>query len=223
MILRENIPAVLIIESDVTWDVNVRDIMSNFNKHFTQFLRQLNSTPIHEGGWRARLPRDSTEDSTIEFNANDPWHSKHWDILSLGQCYEGSAYKDVSLIFHDPHVPPGKDYWGRTLGKERVVRKSGGLICTTAYAISRSGAAKLLLRSAVDLDNPVDQLISRMIAAGDLVVYSVMPTIMAQWQYAKNIGMEYRGANSDIRDHGNELDSSIKMAGWGEVRKSGSV
>lgn len=219
--LRDKTPAVLIIESDTAWDINVREIMRNLNEHFTYFLHQINSTRTHNAGFNARnAPKPSPE--PLPLNPNDPWHSEHWDLLSLGQCFENEANSDIRVVYPDEHVAPGKEYFGATLGKERVVRKSGGIVCTTAYAVSQTGAAKLLLRGAVDLDNPVDLLIRRLIKSDDLLTYSVMPTVFAQWEYKNDIGMDERGANSDI--NGEERDQEdINMEGWDDVKDTGSV
>jgi GR25 family glycosyltransferase involved in LPS biosynthesis len=121
-------------------------------------------------------------------------------------------------------VPEGKDYWGRKLGHERAIRKSAGIVCTTAYAISHTGAAKLLMRSAVDLDNPVDLLIRRLTLSRDLVAYSVIPPVIAQWEYRNDVGMGERGAQSDING-GKHKDTpaDAKMEGWDKVAKTGSV
>ncbi|KJK77002.1 hypothetical protein H634G_08044 [Metarhizium anisopliae BRIP 53293] len=218
--LRDKSPAVLIIESDAAWDINIRDIMSTLNPHFTDLLRRLDSKPIPDAAWNAGRPHNTSHDS-LQLNPNDPWHSRHWDMLSFGQCFESSVNSEVSLSYPDKHVTEGKDYFGQTLGHDRVVRLSGGIVCTTAYAVSRTGAAKLLLRSAVDLDNPVDLLMRRMTLSGDLIVYSVMPTVFAQWEYVEKIGMTERGANSDINSA--TSDAEIDMTGWADVEKTGSV
>jgi GR25 family glycosyltransferase involved in LPS biosynthesis len=249
--VRKKLPPVLIMESDATWDINVRPIMSNLNKHFVEFLRHINSTAVHDPSWRAKnnhrpladlhntqqsedssnSPRDSpqappvpTTPPPIHYNADDPWLSEHWDLLSLGQCFEHSRDKEINLIYPDPSVPEGKDYWGRKLGHERAIRKSAGIVCTTAYAISHTGAAKLLMRSAVDLDNPVDLLIRRLTLSRDLVAYSVIPPVIAQWEYRNDVGMGERGAQSDING-GKHKDTpaDAKMEGWDKVAKTGSV
>ncbi|PHH90843.1 hypothetical protein CDD83_2509 [Cordyceps sp. RAO-2017] len=221
--LKKNQPAVLIVESDAAWDVNVRDIMANFNKHFIQFLRQIGSTPIKNPVRAARASGGAQAKQRIEYNPQDPWLSRHWDVLSLGHCLEMPQHRDVFRAFPDAHVPAGMDYWGTTLGHDRVVRKSGGAVCLTGYAISQTGAAKLLLRTAVDFDDAADLIMRRMILAGDLIAYSVFPTIMSQWQYAEGIGMDQRGADSDIRGNGHALEKNTVMKGWDDVWKSGSA
>ncbi|KAK5655608.1 hypothetical protein OQA88_5539 [Cercophora sp. LCS_1] len=242
--VRKKLPPVLIIESDATWDINVRPIMMDLNKYFVQFLRQINSTAVHDPSYGSKNNRHPMADSPftiqrrnfgepnatatppppIEYNPDDPWLSEHWDLFSLGQCFEHGQDKDIKLIYPDPRVPAGKDYWGTKLGNERVVRKSGGITCTTAYAISHTGAAKLLMRSAVDLDNPVDLLIRRLTLSRDLVAYSVMPPILAQWEYRHDVGQSERGAQSDING-GKHKDTppDTNMPGWPEVNQTGSV
>lgn len=218
--LRENPAPVLIVESDASWDLQIRDIMADVNRHFTKLLASINSRPLHNPG-REASQQSSGNHEPCRPTRQDPWCSGHWDVLSIGQCMEGDKNKDINLIYPDPRVPPGKDYWGRTLGRERVVRRSGGFVCTTATAVSQTGAAKMLLRSAVDLNMPVDLLMREMVWAGDLVAYSVMPPIMAQWRYKENIGMAQRGANSDINTD-QPKDEDVK-SGWAAVKDSGSV
>ncbi|OAA73942.1 Glycosyl transferase, family 25 [Cordyceps fumosorosea ARSEF 2679] len=216
--LRDKTPAVLVLESDAAWDVEVRDIMRNLNQHFTYLLDALQSKTLRNPSFR---DRGESGGHPLALSPNDPWHSTHWDLLSLGQCSEDPAHKDEALRYPDEHVAPGSDYWGAELGAERVVRRSGGPVCTTAYAVSQTGAAKLLLRTAVDLDNPVDLVMRRMTMSGDLVAYSVAPTVFGQWEYVDGIGMHERGANSDI--HGGNSDGERNMTGWDEVKRTGSI
>jgi hypothetical protein len=166
--------------------------------------------------------------STVVPDPTDPWHSEHWDVLSIGQCWDAQADATSHLRYADPFGPTGNEYWGQTLGHERVVHKSGGFVCTTAYAVTLRGAAKLLLRTALDLDAPVDLIIRGMIMSGELTAYSLMPTIMAQWNYVADIGMEQRGANSDIHGAGHVAPEGVGLetgvtAGWEEVKNTKTV
>lgn len=215
--LRDKTPAVLVLESDAAWDVHVRAIMRNLNQHFTYLLDAVQSKTRPNPGFHGHAGGGAG----LTLDPDDPWHSTHWDLLSVGQCFEDVKHKDTAVRYPDAHVRPGSDYWGDALGAERVVRQSGGIVCTTAYAVSQTGAAKLLLRSAVDLDNPVDLVMRRMILSGDLVTYSVMPTVFGQWEYMDGIGMYERGANSDI--HGAEPDVPLNMTAWDTVKQTGSV
>ncbi|GJC84206.1 hypothetical protein ColLi_07044 [Colletotrichum liriopes] len=218
--LREELPSVLILEADVAWDVNVRTIMTDFHKHFTLLLQHLNSTQLP----RIRRIQKTVDEPTSNVfpDPDDPWHSKHWDILSLGHCWETPLHHEFMLKYKGEHVPAGKDYYGEILGSERVVRKSGGIACTTAYAISQTGAAKLLLRTAVDLDLPVDLTIKEMILSGDLVAYSAHPPIMSQWKYVPGINMNLRGSNSDVQESRQGVADESPDA-WETVRQTRSV
>ncbi|KAH8898611.1 hypothetical protein GQ53DRAFT_777271 [Thozetella sp. PMI_491] len=230
-VIRKRLPPVLILESDAAWDINIRSIMSNMNRYFVEFLRDLNSTilPSAGYGWTPPKPLNNlTSDAKrartgIEYNPDDPWLSEHWDVFSIGQCFEtpnGAPY----IIYPDRDVPPGREYNGYTMKYERVLRVSGGFTCTTSYAISQTGAAKLLLRSSINLGLPVDLLIRHLIMENRLVAYSVVPTVIAQWEYAGGIGMEQRGAQSDIRG-GDEksIDENTPMPGWKDVWRRRSV
>ncbi|ODA83020.1 hypothetical protein RJ55_01529 [Drechmeria coniospora] len=214
-ILRKKLPPVLILESDATWDPNLREIMARLNKNFQKLLADLHYKKMHNGGYEKGS-------KTLE---EDPWMSEHWDIISFGQCYEGERYKDVGRWYNDPTVKAGKDYWGKTIGEERVVRRSGGIVCTTAYAVSQTGAAKLLLRTATNLNGPADLIVRDMIWKNQLRAYSVMPPVMGQWTYVENIGMEQRGANSDINGAAGagKVDADKENEAWGKALESGSV
>ncbi|KAJ4380949.1 hypothetical protein N0V85_008691 [Neurospora sp. IMI 360204] len=224
-------PPVLILESDAAWDINIRLIMSRLNSHFISFLNQINSTAVHDPSFGSSNnhkthgpPPAYSPDKPIVANPDDPWLSEHWDLFSIGQCFEYHQDHDIKLVYDDESVPEGQDYWGQKMGKERVIRKSGGITCTTAYAISHTGAAKLLLRSALDLDNPVDLLMRRLVMSRDLVSYSLFPPVVAQWEYIGGIGMAERGAQSDING-GKHMDTpeNAHMPGWEDVKDTGSI
>ncbi|KAK4041602.1 hypothetical protein C8A01DRAFT_14683 [Parachaetomium inaequale] len=235
--VRNKLPPVLIMESDATWDINVRPIMGNLNKHFVEFLRHINSTPVHDPSWGGKenhhhphtaSPPPPTPPLPIPYTPTDPWLNTHWDPLSLGHCYEHPPQdkKEPHLIYPDPSVPLGNSYFGLPLGHERVIRRWGGITCTTAYALSHTGAAKLLLCSAVDLDNPADLLIRRLTLSGGLVAYSVSPPVVAQWVYRRGVGMG--GAQSDVHGAGGDgeqqdMPGDVGMLGWEEVGRTGTV
>ncbi|KAK3498890.1 uncharacterized protein B0T23DRAFT_3622 [Neurospora hispaniola] len=228
---RHRLPPILILESDAAWDLNIRSIMSNLNTHFIDFLNQINSTAVHDPSYQSPNnhlhhpnPTSYSDNGPIKPNPDDPWLSEHWDLFSIGQCFEYSQDREIKLVYDDESVPAGKEYWGKKMGKERVIRKSGGITCTTAYAISHTGAAKLLLRGAMDLDNPVDLLIRRMVMSRDLVAYSLFPPVMAQWEYIGGIGMAERGAQSDING-GKHRDTpeDADMPGWKDVQEKAAI
>ncbi|KAK0613634.1 hypothetical protein B0T14DRAFT_485437 [Immersiella caudata] len=234
--VRKRSPPVLIMESDAAWDINLRPIMSDINKQFVKFLHKINSTSLPDPSYAGRFHSSSSSSSSSEntkpskpvYDRSDPWLSSHWDLFSFGQCREGHQDHDIKLEWPAVHPPAGKfSYYGTPLNKTRVLRKSGGIICLTAYAVSHQGAAKLLLRHALDLDNPVDVLMQRMVMSRDVVAYSVNPPVVAQWAYRDGIGMAERGSQSDVNIDQNggyqDTPENATMNGWKEVQHTGTV
>lgn len=219
--LRDRTPAVLVLEADAGWDLHVRQIMSTLSGHLAQFLRDLGSAPLPSSRWSAAPARDPRPGPAVAPDPDDPWLSRHWDVLSLGQCHEDVPDDGLNYTYPDPHVVPEFDNHGRVLGSQRVIRRSHGVVCTTAYAISQSGAAKLLARTALDLDMPVDLIMQTMTRRGQLVTYSVMPVVMAQMAYLEGIGMD--GRESDINGDAQYPDEQTDMKGWDVVYKTSSV
>ncbi|VVT58204.1 uncharacterized protein SAPINGB_P006089 [Magnusiomyces paraingens] len=171
----------LILEADAVWDINIRQIFYHFGQGLEQLMKKRN---ILEKGEHA------TE--------NDPYLSKHWDVIQFGGCYANERRKDVSVQYYDPYAPSGVHFFGDLIkNNRRVVRWQAGEVCTVSYAISRAGAMKLLLRTAIDMNEPVDLILAIMIESGGLTSYSVYPVMFDQWQYKSTLGLESK--NSDIR------------------------
>jgi hypothetical protein len=220
----KRLPPVLILESDASWDINIRPIMSILNQNFVKLLYQMQSAPRHTSFYKPDANLEHDKISAVQFDPNDPWLSEHWDLLSIGHCNEhpGESHTDIMRIYKDPYVVSGYKYSDEiVLGKERLLRQSGGIVCTTGYAISQRGAAKLMLRHAVDLDEPIDMIMMRMVERGDLIVYSVMPQPVAQWMYKPELGMD-RG-NSDIQKPDHDENKEVNHQAWDEAHKSHSV
>lgn len=146
----QNIPAMLILESDAIWKANIKPVHS-------RVANALNSL----------LSTHPTED--------DPYSSQSWDAISFGSCGDPGIFSDTSVIFDDPEAPPQSDYFGVPLNHQRVVYRAGYLSCTTSYAISQRGAQRMLMRSAMGLGSNLDFIMGEMSVAGKLDVYSVYP------------------------------------------------
>jgi hypothetical protein len=86
-----------------------------------------------------------------------------------------------------------------------VVRRICGPLCTNAYAISRKGAEKILLRGAIDLNEGVNFIIHRFTEEGYLCVYSLEQPLFGQWEYVDGIGADTSGSEIDTYDN-KEID-----------------
>lgn len=177
--LDEKWSSVLIMEADAAWDVDVRTITQRLSYALNDLMDA--------------YPRTSL---TVHPSEHDPYNVAKWDLISLGQCHESTKHSEESLIYSDENAPLNMSYYGRPLVDERVVRRSGGIVCTTAYALSPRGALKLLVKTSVDFNIPIDLAIRSMIESDELIAYSVQPSIIAQWIYRAGSGSE--SANSDV-------------------------
>ncbi|KAK1967455.1 family 25 glycosyltransferase [Colletotrichum sublineola] len=206
--LRANAKTVLIMEDDVTWDINVKEVMRLAASNLAALL---NGTSMFDMG---------QSKSKMEQTFADPWNSHQWDLITFGQCGDGDGWKSERIKYNDPYTNGEKsEYFGVGLkGGRRMVRRAGGMTCTGAYALSARGAAKLLLRSNFDLNLPVDVIMNDMIANNQLQAYSVWPPPVVQWRYRDKLGM-WGSMGSDIRVEHKDQDRS----GWEEAHKQHDV
>jgi hypothetical protein len=205
--LDEKWSSALIMEADATWDVAIRVI----TQRLSHALNDLMDTH----------PRTS---STARPSEHDPYNVAKWDLLSLGQCHEDARHSGESLVYPDADAPFNMSYYSRPLIDERVVRRSGGIVCTTAYALSPRGALKLLVKMNVDMNQPLDLAIRSMIQSDELIAYSVQPSIVAQWIYRAGSGSE--AGNSDIDSSGAAAiaDTNVDLTEtWREIHNSMNV
>lgn len=206
-IVRDNLDTALILEGDAAWDMNVRGIMAQFSRGLEQLMQKMKFiTPGGNDTW------------TID----DPYNFKHWDVIQLGGCFPPSDGKDDSVAYPDPYVLPGLNYYGKPIDNQRVVRWRSKEVCTTGYAVSRRGALKLLTRSNVDMNAPVDLVIRGMVDEKQLDLYAVYPNVFVQWEYEKGLGASDK--NSDLREGEKEemTGEEIKKA-WDKAHKTLNV
>lgn len=170
-----------------------------------------------------RLSDPQAEKPTPE----DPYMSKHWEVIQFGGCWEkkedlGKDYRR----YHDPYMQQlefpnffdGEPYGADT----RVLRAQNEVMCTTAYAVTRSAARKLLLRAALDMNTPIDGLIAEVIRDRHVKAFTVSPYLIAQWEYRGDLGVLAK--NSDIDAYkGQDVSSDTARAGWRAARKEMNV
>ncbi len=194
------------MESDATWELNIRPIMSELSHYFRDLVR---------------TPASATATPA------DPWMTEEWDVIALGHCIGSRAPNGPEVKYHSQYANEGPMEWkGVKLNGERFIHRAKNSICLAAYVVSLRGAAKLLLRSAIDLNDPVDLVINYMSEKGQLVVYNVVQPPFVQWKYRKGIGMD--AGNSDIRFGNGPKNTTTTeperdMSAWPEVKKDHSV
>ncbi|TEA21408.1 Glycosyltransferase 25 family member [Colletotrichum sidae] len=206
--LRSQAETVLVMEDDVTWDIHVKDVMRLAASHLPGLLNGTGLLGLNP-------TRSSQEQAQI-----DPWHSGKWDLITFGHCGDGDQWKAERVKYDDPYTNgEASEYFGVSLkGGRRMLRRAGGMTCTGAYAVSKRGAAKLLLRSGFDLNLPVDVIMNDMIRNDQLRAYSVWPAPIVQWRYRGQLGM-WGSMGSDIRVEQKDKDRS----GWEEAHKKHDV
>jgi GR25 family glycosyltransferase involved in LPS biosynthesis len=200
--IRNKWPSMLILEADAAWDVNIRDISKRSAKGYN-VLRQL----FHP-------------DSDQKPSRDDPFNIQTWDMLSFGTCQDDPRFREEHTIFHDPHAPLDQTWYELPLNDQRVIRRSGYVVCTTAYALSLRGARKLLLRAATDLDEPLDLMIGNMALDDDIKVYAVYPPPIVQWQYTAGIGAENLG--SSVQEQQKPKSPNYKDI-WKNIRQTKNI
>lgn len=192
--ITNNVQTALIMSHDVTWDVNIKEMMAYFSKGLEEFLTKQKIINSEDETADDSNPNKFTPKEHI--SAEDPYLHKNWDVLMFGSCNQHSANKDRSIEYHDPYSPvfyanenkEGEPQYPKYFGKQlspntRVIRQNAEESCVSAYAITQAGALKLLLTSDVDMGSPIDDVIRDMVVKGRLNTFSVYPVLFAKWQY----------------------------------------
>ncbi|KAI6641518.1 hypothetical protein MCOR08_001124 [Pyricularia oryzae] len=207
--LENKIPASLVLESDAGFDAKLRPIMGRLNTAFRELLK-----------------KDNPGVAFDETNTDDPWlaRSDTWDYLSIGHCLDTRLKNGSYVVYHDPDSSAkgfDVDDIEPSLPRahKRVVYRADSIICLAGYILSLSGAARLLVRSSLNLDAPIDVLMADMMRDGQLRTYSQRQIIIPSWTFIPGIGKS--GSNSDI--HGNDEAEGGTEAGWDRVKKEKSA
>ncbi|CAG8640422.1 9071_t:CDS:1, partial [Racocetra fulgida] len=110
-------------------------------------------------------------DVDIELNITDIMTEVHrnlpddWELLYLGDCAErDSKYIETNLTVH-------------------VLHKLGFAQCLHGYAVTAKGAMKLIEKLNIDKpENHVDIDIPNLVAAGEIIGYSITPQTVVQFK-----------------------------------------
>ena len=145
--IHENISTAIIMESDVDWDVRIKDSMPGLAEGSKAIADWPFEDPKH--------PQTSSEEIS-------PYGNK-WDLLWIGHCGSAADGNGRIYAYNDTSAPDETHAWsfadrpgeGHRPKGTRIVFQMRKTVCTTGYAMSLQGARKFekLFREA---NSPID-------------------------------------------------------------------
>ncbi|KAI5779230.1 hypothetical protein EDC01DRAFT_633925 [Geopyxis carbonaria] len=189
--IRSNIETALILEDDIDWDVNIKDIMSTLS------LTMRGNTTL-------RLEPPTAQEETAAPYGLD------WDLLWIGACFHKVKDPENYILYDDPHAPRkdqtryrDSEYFMKFFnvtypvqGGKRIISHAGSPACTMGYAVTKKGAQKLLFHIGHSgLYSPIDLTMGGLHRKGKLWGYEVHPQIVTEWHTGSV-------RDSDISDRG---------------------
>jgi hypothetical protein len=158
----ENIETALILEDDVDWDINIREMMGDVSNAVHSL-----SHPTRSGEYldpTYPVPADDDDSRPVNLTLHEPVtrskfspYGDNWDLLWLGHCSSQLTHEKTRtfnkgrVVWNDPWVPEKKDilYQGDGRLKElpdhtRVIHRSSNNVCLFGYAVTQSMARRLL-------------------------------------------------------------------------------
>ncbi|KAJ5928185.1 hypothetical protein N7466_007141 [Penicillium verhagenii] len=206
----EDIETALILEDDVDWDINVRDV-------FAELSRQMSSQKEFNQLTPQREPIPTP-------------YGSGWDILYVGSSSNIPNLDNLPprYIYQDPNAPEydhvGRSYrlemelWGVNTSEQansRVVAPSWYPVGALGYAVTKSAAQTLLynLGGYQGLQSPVDLAMIGLIQKGVLDAYTVIPPLITPFWVG--------GArDSDINEEKDMEESEKRVLGSENLRNS---
>ena len=208
--MHRDLASALIVEDDVDWDIRIRSLLTTFSKSSRALLKSPSSTlNFHD---------ISNPIASQLFPYGDDW-----DVLWLGHCGMSIPKKDekegIVVQYNDLSVPETQYLRSWETDKPtpltiypnhtRVVVHEKGGVCSLAYAVSQSGARKLLYNLGLrQLDSPFD-LMLRNFCEGTHgneknVCISVLPQLFDHHRSAGSLKHD-----SDINDKSGTRDKAF--------------
>ncbi|KAF7191490.1 hypothetical protein HII31_06992 [Pseudocercospora fuligena] len=151
-IIENNLQSTLILEDDAEWDYSIKTQMSQF------------ATGI-------KLIQDQDQDPST--NSTTSPYGTGWDLLWPGHCKSGpsEAQQPIYFLENDITVPPTTHRHSRWAqphvmpevekNTTRLIYRQKGGSCTFAYAVTQSGARKLvasLCNNVIPYDSAVSEV-----------------------------------------------------------------
>ena len=143
-IIHENITSALIMESDVDWDMRIKQSMVGVGKGAKAIADwPFDPDPPSPSLGKSRHPKD------ISVSQPRPYGEK-WDLLWIGHCGSSANGDGRIYAFNDSAAPDEDHAWaygnrpaeGHRPEGTRIVYQLDTTVCTTSYAISNQGAHK---------------------------------------------------------------------------------
>ncbi|KAJ4346631.1 uncharacterized protein N0V89_010562 [Didymosphaeria variabile] len=174
-----DIQSALIMEDDVDWDVNVKEVFGLWN------WQMKNNNSLAENLGRGK------NGETCEYGCD-------WDHLSMGQCvYKAHPTDHTHFSYNDPNSPAigsfAKDnkkemvetwkYKPEDAGV-RLVTPSYAPLCTMGYAMTQRGARRALYQIGgfLAMDSPIDLEFIQHAKDGRLKSYTISPPTLVKWK-----------------------------------------
>ena len=187
--VEQNISSALIMESDVDWDMRVKDSMYGL----TGAVRELADWPVsnytikpHESAGFALNPADASVGP----------YGNGWDLLWLGHCGASGGENPRHYAYPDPGAADREHAWAFDEGpssyygelkETRLVFQLRTVTCSPAYAISNRGA-RTFLKYFEGANSPFDmELKGRCLHQYDLVCLGAFPQIFSVSPSASNM------------------------------------
>lgn len=183
----------LVLEENAMWDDNISQMMPVFAHGLRNALVARNIITREEATQvENKIESYLDKHGNLDGFDGEIYFPSKWDIINLGSCANQPLNVSFRYTYDDPQAPVFHQDLA-TKGEKpveegtRQVRFDGLERCTTAYAVSRRGALKLLSNLAIELTGPLDVAIQQQISAGELTSIAVYPPLFAQWEYLKEL------------------------------------
>lgn len=208
-IIENDISSALIIEDDVDWDVNIKDIMGLWNWQLKHNNSLDQTSPQHYG-----LQEE------CEYGCD-------WDELFMGQCANKPDPQNLAhFTYTDPLSPPVSQHaenivnemtniWNYSSSDSafRIVSPTYDPLCTMGYAVSRIGAMRMLYQIGGwrGFGGGVDNEISWRTQDGKLRGWTLTPPIFTAWRTGGS-----RDSDNDMGIDSQGLGEKGNMGGWSD-------
>lgn len=200
--IHEDITSALILESDVDWDMRIKDSMVGLGEGVKAIADWPFEVPSH--------PRDFSKEVSP--------YGDRWDLVWLGHCGSNADGNGRIYAFNDASAPDEEHTWsfgggpspGHRPPGTRIVYQFQKSVCTTGYAISNQGARKLE-KHFRQANSPIDlKMWDHCVNDPELACLGVWPQIISMAESRTNIKHTEGGLS-----FGHEITEERIVAGKG--------